>query len=115
MINKNQEDKGSIKNSNGIFKVSELIHENTQTTCSLMGLCSNSIKIKTETINEANTDKLAMVPDKPLLIFLPKNPFIKNPSKGNKGMSATNLIILFIYNVVVNNTLFAILLKLLLF
>ena len=34
-----------------------------------------------------------MVPDKPLLIFFPKNPLIRNPSKGNNGMSATNLII----------------------
>ena len=93
MINKNHDDKGSTKNSKGIFNVSELIHENKQTVCDLISECSNSININTETINEANTATLAMVPDKPLLIFLPKNPFIKNPNKGNNGIRATNLII----------------------
>jgi hypothetical protein len=29
-----------------------------------------------------------------LLIFLPKKPLMINPNSGNKGMSATNLIIL---------------------
>ena len=93
MINKNQDDKGSTKNSKGIFNVSEFIHENKQTVCDFISECSKSKNINTDTTNEANTATLAIVPDKPLLIFLPKNPFIKNPIKGNNGMRATNLII----------------------
>jgi hypothetical protein len=46
-----------------------------------------------DTTNDANTAKLAIQPDKLLLIFLPKKPFIIKPNKGNNGIRATNLII----------------------
>ena len=93
MINKNQDDNGSTKNSKGIFNESELIQENNGTIWDLASECSNSKKINNEIANDANTAKLAIQPDKLLLIFLPKNPFIKNPNKGNNGIRATNLII----------------------
>ncbi len=93
MINKNKEDKGSYKNSNGIFKVSELIQENNSKTIDLLAACCNSMNAKTETTKEASTLIEAMEPDMPLLIFFPKKPLIKNPIKGNKGTNAINLII----------------------
>ena len=43
-------------------------------------------KINTEQIKEANTDKLAIHPDKVLGIMLANKPLIKKPIKGNNGI-----------------------------
>ena len=97
MINKNKVDKGSTRNSNGILSVPELIHENTFTTFSFCDNPCNSKNTRTETMKDAKILSDAMPPLNPLLIFLPKNPLIRNPIKGKSGMSATNLIILFYF------------------
>ena len=93
MLSKNKHESGSTKNENGIFKVSEFIHEKISTTYDFCAEALTSIKIKTETINEANTLTQAIVPDKPLLIFFPKKPLIRKPIKGNRGTKPINLII----------------------
>jgi hypothetical protein len=93
MISKNQLESGSTRNSNGMLKCPELIHENTCTTCSLTDEACNSAKTRMDKIKEARILRDAIAPLSPLLIFFPKNPFIKNPINGKSGINATNLII----------------------
>ena len=95
MFNKNKHESGSTKNEKGIFNVSEFIQEKISITYDFCAEALTSIKIKTETINEANTLTQAIVPDKLLLIFFPKNPLIRKPIKGNKGTNPISLIINF--------------------
>src|ERR1700748_1077955 len=94
MFNKNRQESGSTKNEKGIFKVSELIQEKISTTFDFCSEAFTSIKINTETMNDANPLKQAMVTDIPLLIFFPKNPLIRKPIKGNRGTKPINFIII---------------------
>ena len=93
MISKNTQERGSTKKEKGILSVPELIHENNSTTLDFCWEALTSIKIKTATTKEASTEMQAMAPDILLLIFLPKNPLIKKPIKGNRGTRPINFII----------------------
>ena len=98
MINKNSEESGSTKNENGMESVSEFIQENKFTTCVFSIPEFTCIKIPTANTKEASMEVAAIVPDKPLLIFFPKNPLIKKPINGKSGIKPINFIILSIYN-----------------
>ena len=101
MINKNSDDSGSTKNENGMESVSEFIQENKFTTCVFSIPEFTCIKTPTANIKEASMEVAAIVPDKPLLIFFPKNPLIKKPINGKSGIKPINFIILSIYNLLI--------------
>jgi hypothetical protein len=94
MMSRNTEDRGSIKNSKGIFRLPELIHENKLTICDFSDDDCSSKNTARERTKEHSTLREAIVPLNPLLIFFPKKPLIKNPNNGNRGISAANLIII---------------------
>src|SRR6478736_6593976 len=93
MISKKIEESGSIKNSNGMIKIPELIHEKTFTTFSFTSEFCSWINTRTETTKEHKMLRDAIVPLNPLLTFLPNNPLNMNPNKGNNGIKAASFII----------------------
>ena len=85
MTKRKIEDKGSMRNDIVAEKLPTVIQSNTKTV-SAAGLCNFSIKIKTETTNDAKTDPLAMMPVNDFDKFRFARPMIAQLMSGNKGI-----------------------------
>ena len=96
IINKNKEDRGSIRKENGIDNLPAEIQLNKSMVCSFWTLPFNSKNIPRAIAKAPNTAPLPIVPTIPFDNFFPNNPMIINPISGRSGTNQTNFIILYL-------------------
>jgi hypothetical protein len=95
MINKNKEERGSIKNENGMDNFPAVIQLNRSIVKDFCVCPLSSKNIPNATAKEPSTTPLPIVPTNPFDNFFPNNPMIIKPIKGRSGTNQTNFIILF--------------------
>lgn len=88
------DDKGSMRKDIVAEKLPTVIQSKT-ITVSGVGLWSFSIKIKTATTNDANTEPLAMIPVKDFDKLRFAKPMIAQLTSGNRGINQTKCDIMY--------------------
>lgn len=86
MINKNKEERGSIKKEKGMDNFPAVIHENKSTVTDFSVCPINSKNIPKDKAKAPKIDPQPMIPTDPLDNVFPNNPIITKPIKGSNGI-----------------------------
>src|ERR1035437_8396714 len=92
-INKNKEDKGSIKKENGIESLPAVIQLNKSMVIDFSVWPINSKNIPREIAKAANTEPQPIIPTKFFVNCFPYKPIITKPINGRRGTNQTKFII----------------------